>query len=661
MKKRGKKLKLSKPSSQSKTETVGLDIDGPIPKTHSRVKEKHIEKPRVWVPDYLKKEIEEEYRRPQNTADYIDFSTNKRIWSDLDFPKRNLNPFIPSVTPGLVTTDEKMRDLLSFEKTFKGKKGDERSKPILESMGMTLEHLEPYPCLDERDPFFNKKFDMVKYMTDARYAIESFMKIDTKDDGVQPFKLNPVQVAFLFNRTGRDVVLKGRQHGLTTLLLAYYLWDTMLNPAVKTVILTHEKSASEGLLAKVKLMYDSIPSFLKPRLKKDSKGEMEFEGMKGSSIIIQVIDKTSSEGKDRDKSGGTGRSKKINNLLLSEPAFYKGVEDKDLVGLIECVPNGPGGSVTLESTPNGVGGFFFKEVEAAKRENTLYKLFVLPWTLNPHYDDEWKARQQRKRHFDPETEDGKRLWAQEYDCDFTQSQSNYFPSKICDPMSKWQTRIKTISINGRVHTYEPHIHIFQEPNPGELYVMGVDAAQGLDHGDYSSATVLSRKSRCEVAQIYGKFPNEKFTDLVRWLGRKYNQAFIGVENEGNGMVVLNGLLRDRDYNGDYVDPYDNLFFYFNEYAANQSPSGTPGWSTNRKTRPVMLSELKRAVEEQATLLAFRERALEMKMFTIIDGKPQAPDKENDDLIMSAAIANRLLDFPEAITRFDGDDLTVRTY
>ena len=131
------------------------------------------------------------------------------------------------------------------------------------------------------------------------------MMIDSKEDGIIPFKLNPVQVAFLFNRTGRDVLLKARQHGMTTLMLAYYLWDTMLNPARFTVIMTHEKEASQTLLARAKLMYNSIPKFLRPSLKHSTKDMMEFAGMQGSKIVIQVVKKTG----ERDKSGGTGRSK----------------------------------------------------------------------------------------------------------------------------------------------------------------------------------------------------------------------------------------------------------------------------------------------------------------------------------------------------------------
>lgn len=558
-----------------------------------------------------------------------------RIWSDLDFDVRNLRPFVPDIS----------------EAELKKMNKEDARKRILDSLGLTEEMLIPYPSLDASDPGFMDKFNLELYMNDARYFIESFLRIDTKDEGIRPFKLNIVQLAFLFNRTGRDVILKARQHGLTTLMLAYYLWDTMLNHGKKTVIMTHEKEASQLLLARAKLMYDSIPDVLKPALKSNTKDRMEFEGMNGSQIIVQVIKKTGG-GEKKDKSGGTGRSKTIHNLLLSEPAFYDGVEDKDLAGLLEAVPVGEGGSITIESTPNGVGGFYYKECNAAKRGKINRKFFNLPWYINPDYDHEWKREKQRERHLDPTTEDGRRLWGQEYECSFLQSQSNYFPLSICAPTSKYQKRIAR---DPRGTRYPNYIHIFQEPNPGELYVIGVDCAKGLEHGDFSSVTVVSRETRCEVAQIYGKIAPEALATLVNWIGKKYNHAFVGVENEGNGLVVVDRLLDPDRYD------YPNLFFYRNIHSTKAGSEGTPGWSTNRKTRDLMLVTLRDNLRDDTLHLAFKDRQEELEQFTIIDGKPQAPKGEKDDLVMSAAIASMLLEFPETMRRSSEVELSIRSY
>lgn len=538
-------------------------------------------------------------------------------------------------------------------------KGTAREDKILDALDLTREQLIPYPSLDPEDPSFKDKFDFERYLNDPRYAIESFMKIDSKEGGIVDFKLNPVQVAFLFNRTGRDVILKARQHGLTTLIAALYLWDTMLNPARRTVILTHEAEASEELLARVKLMYNSIPKFLKPGLKHNTKRLMEFDGMEGSKIIIQVIKKTGLGIEKKDKSGGTGRSKCIHNLLLSEPAFYEGIEDKDLSGLTQAVPVGPSGSITIESTPNGVSGFFFDECNATERCETNSKFFRLPWTLNPKYDDDWKKAKLKERLLSEKTEDGRRTWAQEYECDFLQSQNCFFPKGLCEPSSVWTERF-THDQNGKPYPY--YIHIFQEPQPGELYVIGVDAAQGLEHGDFASVTVMSRKTHCEVAQIYGKIKPEQLAILVRWVGRKYNTAFIGVENEKNGMVVLHILLDDTmDENGELRESYPNLYFYHNEYSTRMGGDGTPGWSTNKKTRHVMYTKMRKDLAENSIQFAFAKRKEEMLMFTIVDGVPQPPPKKNDDTITSGAICNRLLDFPETMRRSQEVEIAVRQY
>lgn len=521
-----------------------------------------------------------------------------------------------------------------------------RKAKLLQALGLEDKHLFPYPTLDPNDPNFSQKFDFEKWMTDARYAIESFMRIDTKEQTIVPFKLNIVQLAFLFHRTGRDVLLKARQHGLTTFMLAYYLWQTITRPATRTVVVTHEKEASEALLARARLMYSSIPQFIRPALARDSKGILEFEGLQGSRFQIQILKRQA----DPEKAGATGRSKTINNLLLSEPAFYAGFEDKDFLGLTQAVPEGESGSITVESTPNGVGGFFYDECESARQVEGDKKYFYLPWTINPAYDDEWKRKRQRERELNPKSEGGRRNWSQEYECDFLQSQNSFFPMEVWAPDASRGIRIKT-DPSGEEYPWYAYIYI--EPDPDDLYVVGADTAQGLDHGDYSSATVLSRKHRLEVAHLYGHIKPEKFAEALFWLGMKYNEAFLGVENAGSGMVTVH--LLEKEFN------YRNLFYYINEYSKKFQVSSSPGWSTNTATRDVMLAEMRRGLVEGNLILAFPKREHEMRTFRIYDGYAKAAPKKNDDTIISGAIANRLLDFPEAIRRDMDVEIEVRSY
>lgn len=587
----------------------------------------------IWLPEHLKKpSLKTELVIEQPKLELVEKPI--RIWSDLDFPRRSIRPFIP-----------KIDNQTDFQKVLKGVPTPERRRRILEALNLTEEQTIPYPSLDPKAPDFEMKFDMDKWLTDPRYVIESFMKIDTKEGGIVDFKLNLIQLAFLFNRTGRDVVLKARQHGITTLILALMLIDTMLHVARRAVIMTHTEEASTDLLDRAKRMYSHLPG-IKPPLKRDTRKMIEFEGMQGSQLIIQVLKRSGKS--ETSRSGGAGRSKTIHFLLLSEPAFYEGVTEKDITGILEAVPAGDKGSVTIESTPNGVGGFFYKTCRAAKRPGTSRKFFQLPWYLNPEYDDGWYKIKRSDPHLSTEDDQGQRLWAQEYECDFLQSGANYFPTRYCVPTAVANTRIPK---DPRGHSYPSNVFIYAEPVPGDYYVIGVDPAQGKKEGDFSSVTVISRTTRCEVAQIYGRIKPEPLAKLVWWVARKYNLAFVGVENEKNGMVVITKMMEWG---------YPNLFRYRNIYSLRAQGEGEAGWSSNAATRPVMLSKLREGLIKDTVHLAFPKRQEELEVFAVIDEKPQAPEGFNDDLVISAAIANRLLDFPEAMQRGEGG-INLTTY
>lgn len=563
-----------------------------------------------------------------------------KIYNDFDFPVRDLKPFIP-------TFNGKEK----FDEDLKGLTPPERRAVILNALNLKEEHTVPYPDLDIEDPDFDKKFDFDLWMNDYRYGIESFMKIVTKDQGIRTFKLNVPQLAFYFNRTGRDVILKGRQHGLTTLIIAIYLLDTMLNKGRKTAIVTHEKPATETLLATIKMMYESIPEPLRPPLVKNNAEMMEFEGMDGSSIRVETIKKSSTVSSgSSERSGGAGRSKMYHNLLLSEPAFYDGVDDKDLLGLTQAVPVSDNSSLTLESTPNGNGGFFHKQAKHARSGNANRKFFILHWFVNPEYDEKWKFIRRKDLELLEGTPEGDRNWAQEYECNFNMSQNNFFEPNLWEPRASVTER-KTHDPMGVY--YEPYIHIFQEPVQDHLYVIGADCAQGLDHGDYSSATVLDRETGEEVAHIHGHIEPDEFAEVLFWLGYKYNEAFLGVENEKNGAVVLHELMTNDKI------IYRNLYFYVSNEALRRDTIGVPGFTTNSRSRRVMLNKFKKDIRTEAVFLAFSLRREEMSTFVIIDGKPQAASKsDNDDTIISGGIATFLLDQPETIIRDEENEIGI---
>ncbi len=209
--------------------------------------------------------------------------------------------------------------------------------------------------------------------------IERFIKIENKKQEIVPFILNDVQNDYMLNSSyrgkpfqgERDINLKGRQEGFTTLKLGEFFQNTITHKGTNTVIVSHEKSVTEKLLLKVKLMYNSLPDKIKriTNLRYDNVNELWFYDL-NSRIIISTLGK------------GVGRGETINNLLCTEVAFWPHAE-KIMHGLTEAVPFY--GNIVIESTPNMMGGYFYDIVQNALKGKTVYKLHIYPWYRNKEY------------------------------------------------------------------------------------------------------------------------------------------------------------------------------------------------------------------------------------------------------------------------------------
>jgi hypothetical protein len=91
------------------------------------------------------------------------------------------------------------------------------------------------------------------------------------------------------------------------------------------------------------------------------------------------------------------------------------------------------------------------------------------------------------------------------------------------------------------------VRMWEQPKLGHQYAMGVDTSEGIDGGDYSAAYVLDREDLSIVAAWHGLIEPELFAPELARVGRTYNDAKIGVENNNQGhttLVTLKNLRRD---------------------------------------------------------------------------------------------------------------------
>jgi hypothetical protein len=182
------------------------------------------------------------------------------------------------------------------------------------------------------------------YKPGYKQFIEECLSIVDKQGELVDFTLNDIQNRYLIDGTGRDIILKARQQGFSSLILAIFTADFLLKQNTRNVIVADISDNAMELLDRVKTYLESYTEHtgVPVDLKYNSKYEL-YNNTTKSRYTIGTADKTD-----------FGRSKTITNLHFSEFAFYRDPE-KLLAGAMQAVV--PQGRAIIETTANGFNYF----------------------------------------------------------------------------------------------------------------------------------------------------------------------------------------------------------------------------------------------------------------------------------------------------------------
>ena len=167
------------------------------------------------------------------------------------------------------------------------------------------------------------------------------------DDLVVPFIPNRAQRRFLKNLHHRNIILKARQRGFSTLIAIAWLDHALWVPNSRCGIIAHDREAAEVIFRdKVKFAYDNLPELFKTwaPLSKDSASELLFSHNNSSVRVATSM-----------------RSGTIHRLHISEfgkiCAKYPDKAKEVVTGSIPAVPTT--GITVIESTAEGNEGEFY--------------------------------------------------------------------------------------------------------------------------------------------------------------------------------------------------------------------------------------------------------------------------------------------------------------
>lgn len=181
-----------------------------------------------------------------------------------------------------------------------------------------------------------------------------------------------------------------------------------------------------------------------------------------------------------------------------------------------------------------------------------------------------------------------------------------------------------------------NLRIYEKP--GDPCVIGSDVAEGIEQ-DESASVVLNCETNATMAVFNsGKIDPDQFARFNMMLGTYFawgdlKYPLIGVERNSVGFSVVSDLLKI----------YPKRYIYFHNRMDERRKVQTKkfGWWTSEHTRHLMLSHLKEEIREGSTDLRDRILIQQCLMFQNIDGKPQAPEGELDDVVLSRAIAGEM--------------------
>ena len=211
--------------------------------------------------------------------------------------------------------------------------------------------------------------------------------VEGNPSGVKPFIANRTQRRFIKRMWYRNLTLKARQLGMTTLVCIMWLDYALFNHNVRCgIVAQDDASATAFFRDKVKFAYDNLDPELKSKfkVKTDSTNELLFDHGDGASSSIRVATSFASA--------------TLHRLLVSEYAKicakYPEKANEIVIGTIPTVPEN--GIVIIESTGEGAEGDFFDRVQKAQHleqeKRTLtskdFRLHFFPWFIDPTYEME---------------------------------------------------------------------------------------------------------------------------------------------------------------------------------------------------------------------------------------------------------------------------------
>ncbi len=509
---------------------------------------------------------------------------------------------------------------------------------------------------------------------DFAYYAPQMLKIRTKQGRLSDFKLNTMQQKIdstieslrAEGKPVRIMILKYRQGGASTYTEGRIFHATSLGKLTNSLIVAHEETASTNLFNMSKMFFDELPTSMQPMRKTSNAKEIVFE-----NPTADPREKQSNPGlRSRIKistanNTDAGRSATIHNLHASEVAFWSNAE-MTMLSLLQAVPNTPNTMVIMESTANGIGGYFYEQWERAKRGDSDFVALFFAWFQEPDYEMDvpiglvLTADEQQLLDLYPEVTLRKLAWRrwcianncggdgelfkQEYPSNDIEAFLTSGRPRFDIPVLRDYLKQCIDGERGYLERKDGklqfmpdpkgYIEVWHRPKPSREYFIGVDVAKGLIKGDYSAGPVYDSTYTMQ-ALWHGHIDPDLFGEQLDLLGRWYNDGLVAVEENNHGLTTINRLK---------INEYWNIYRRTTHDRATDTTKEELGFYTTEQTKKLVIDNLARLIRERK--LGTKSKRFIQECLTYVigdDGKTNAQEGTHDDVVMGSAIILLVMD------------------
>lgn len=468
----------------------------------------------------------------------------------------------------------------------------------------------------------------------------------------------------------RLIMLKARQWGGSTLVQMYMAWMQLcIHPNWNSAICCQHKDTSATIRGMYSRLFESYPEEYGPDGKRPA-----FKSFERSANISEIVGRGARVTLGSAERHDAFRGSDIAMAHLSETAFWPETPGRmpgDVIRSIAgSVPELPDTMIVIESTANGVGNFFHSEwCRAVKGASDKRPVFV-PWHEIEIYSEEVADPLALYDSFDTYEQElwdkhgctleqiawfrKKRLTFSDLDSmmaefpttadeAFVSTGCDVFPTESVENLRKNCTDPQSVGeVTGGAYIEDGRagrLKVWEHPKAVKDYIVTVDVGGRSRRSDWSVIAVMTTGDVPEVvAQWRGHIDHDLLADKAMEIARYYNEAFLVIESntlESENEATAADTVLERV--GRY---YTRLY---RRFTTDENGSNV-GFHTNRRTKPLLVNRLVRALREGGYVERDADALNEMAVYAQMpNGAYAARPGHHDDILMTRAIALLVLE------------------